>query len=115
MIRSGRIRSEFGRARGSERALALDVGGRDSRVTTSPAGAGVGGILDRDDPLVVRDERREGTLRVVVLPEPVPPETKILSRPPPQARMKSNMSAGRGANRTRSSTVNGDRRELPGS
>ncbi len=47
------------------------------------------------------------TLRVVVLPEPVPPETKTLSFTSTQARRKSNISAVAVPKRTRSSTVNG--------
>ena len=35
------------------------------------------GVLDGHDPLVVRDQRRERVSRVV-LPEPVPPETRRL-------------------------------------
>jgi len=38
----------------------------------------LGGILDRDDPLVP-GMNEDMTLRVVVLPEPVPPDTKMLS------------------------------------
>jgi hypothetical protein len=66
----------------------------------------LGGVLDRDDPLVVgmNDER---TLRVVVLPEPVPPDTKMLRRASTHARRKSNMSAVAVPNRMRSSTVKG--------
>ncbi len=52
----------------------------------------------------MNDER---TLRVVVLPEPVPPETKMLSRASTQARRKSNISAVAVPKRTRSLTVNG--------
>ena len=47
------------------------------------------------------------TLSVVVLPEPVPPETKTLSRASMQARRKSNISAVAVPKPTRSSTVNG--------
>ena len=47
------------------------------------------------------------TLRVVVLPEPVPPETKTLSFASTQTRMNSNISSVAVPNRMRSSTVNG--------
>ena len=50
----------------------------------------------------------ESTFRVVVLPEPVPPETKMLSRASTQARRKSNISGVAVPNLTRSSTVNGE-------
>ena len=68
-------------------------------------------VLDRHDALVVRDER-ESTFSVVVLPEPVPPDTKRLSRTSMHAFRKSNISGVAVPNRTRSSTVYG-RRELP--
>ena len=44
---------------------------------------------------------------MVVLPEPVPPETKTLRRASTQQRRKSNISAVAVPNRTRSSTVYG--------
>jgi hypothetical protein len=47
----------------------------------------------------------ESTLSVVVLPEPVPPETKMLSRASTEARRNSNISAVAVPNRMRSSTV----------
>ena len=47
------------------------------------------------------------TLSVVVLPEPVPPDTKTLSRASTQARRKSNISLLAVPKPTRSSTVNG--------
>ena len=50
----------------------------------------------------------DSTLRVVVLPEPVPPDTKMFRRASTQARRKSNMSAVAVPNRMRSSTVNGE-------
>ena len=53
----------------------------------------LGGVLDRDDPLVLGDERRQDVEAVVVLPEPVPPETKTLSRASTQALRNSNISA----------------------
>ena len=46
-------------------------------------------------------------MRVVVLPEPVPPETKTFRRASTQARMKSNISGVAVPKRTRSSTVKG--------
>ncbi len=46
-------------------------------------------------------------LSVVVLPEPVPPETKMLSRAFTQASRNSNISGVAVPNRTRSFTVNG--------
>ena len=48
------------------------------------------------------------TLSVVVLPEPVPPETKTFRRASTQALRKSNMSAVAVPNRIRSSTVKGE-------
>src|SRR4026209_1240598 len=48
------------------------------------------------------------TFSVVVLPEPVPPETKRFKRASTQARRKSNMSEVAVPNRIRSSVVNGD-------
>ncbi len=54
----------------------------------------------------------ERTLRVVVLPEPVPPETKMLRRASMQTRMNSNMSAVAVPNRMRSSTVYGEAENL---
>ena len=47
------------------------------------------------------------TLRVVVLPEPVPPDTKTLRRASTQTLRNSNISAVAVPKRTRSSTVNG--------
>ena len=49
----------------------------------------------------------EITLRVVVLPDPVPPETKMLSRASTHTRRNSNISAVAVPNPTRSSTVYG--------
>ena len=49
----------------------------------------------------------ESTLRVVVLPEPVPPETKRLSRASMHACRNSNISGVAVPNRIRSSTVYG--------
>jgi hypothetical protein len=46
------------------------------------------GVLDGDDALVGGDED-DSTLRVVVLPVPVPPETITLRRPTTQACRKS--------------------------
>ena len=54
----------------------------------------------------------ESTLSVVVLPEPVPPETKQLRRASTQAFRKSNMSGVAVPKRMRSSTVNGDAANL---
>ena len=48
------------------------------------------------------------TFRVVVLPEPVPPDTKRFRRASTQALRKSNMSAVAVPNRIRSSTVKGE-------
>ena len=66
----------------------------------------LGGVLDRDDALVLgmNDER---TLRVVVLPEPVPPDTNRLRRASMHAFMKSNISGVAVPKRIRSSTVYG--------
>jgi hypothetical protein len=52
----------------------------------------------------MKDDR---TFRVVVLPEPVPPETKTLSRASMQIRRNSNVSAVAVPNWMRSSTVSG--------
>src|SRR4051794_41958913 len=49
----------------------------------------------------------DSTLRVVVLPEPVPPDTNTLRRASTAARRNSNMSGVAVPNRIRSSTVNG--------
>ena len=77
-------------------ALALDVGGpRLERDDVLLAKLELGGILDGDDPLVGGDEATRARSAVVVLPEPVPPETKMLSRPATHARRKSNISAVR--------------------
>ncbi len=51
--------------------------------------------------------KAEITLRVVVLPDPVPPDTNRLSRASTHARRKSNISSVAVPNRTRSSTVYG--------
>src|SRR5260221_14376126 len=48
------------------------------------------------------------TFSVVVLPEPVPPETKMFKRASTQARRNSNMSVVAVPKRIRSSVVNGD-------
>ncbi len=55
--------------------------------------------------LGMNDER---TLSVVVLPEPVPPETKMFRRASTQALRKSNISGVAVPKRIRSSTVNGE-------
>ncbi len=54
----------------------------------------------------------ESTLSVVVLPEPVPPETKMLRRASTQAFRKSNISGVAVPKRMRSSTVNGEAANL---
>ena len=83
-------------------------GGRDSRVTTcswrswSSAASSI---------VTIRSSfgmNEDSTLRVVVLPEPVPPETKMFRRASTQALRKSNISGVAVPKRTRSSTVNGD-------
>ena len=51
----------------------------------------LGGVLDRDDPLVV-GMNDDSTFRVVVLPEPVPPETNTFSRASMHACRKANIS-----------------------
>ena len=114
MIRSGRIRREF---RTSSRIgiapLPSMFGGRDSSVTTCSWrswSSAASSIVTIRSSFGMNDER---TLSVVVLPEPVPPETKMFRRASTQARRKSNMSGVAVPNRTRSSTVNGDGRELP--
>ena len=82
-------------------------GGRASSVTTcswrswSSAASSIVTIRSSSG---MNDDR---TLSVVVLPEPVPPETKMLRRASTQARRKSNISAVAVPKPMRSSTVNG--------
>ena len=86
-MRSGRIRSELRtRSRIVTCALALDVRragleADDVRLLQLQLGR----VLDRDDALVVGDERATARSSVVVLPAPVPPETMMLMRPRTQA------------------------------
>ena len=87
-------------------------GGRDSSVTTCSwrsCSSAASSIVTIRSSFGMNDER---TLRVVVLPEPVPPETKMFRRASTQARRKSNMSAVAVPNRIRSSTVNGEAENL---
>ena len=73
------------------------LAGRDSRRDdVFLAELQLGGVLDGDDPLVV-GMNAERTLSSVVLPEPVPPETTMLSRASTQASRKSTISGGDGA------------------
>ena len=109
MIRSGRIRRAL---RTSSRIgiapLPSMFGGRDSSVTTCSWrswSSAASSIVTIRSSFGMNDER---TLRVVVLPEPVPPDTKMFSRASTQARRKSNMSAVAVPKRIRSSTVKGE-------
>ena len=52
------------------------------------------------------------TFSIVVLPEPVPPETTMFRRASTQARRKSNISGVAVPKRIRSSTVNGEAENL---
>ena len=109
MIRSGRMRRAL---RTSSRIgmapLPSMLGGRDSSVTTCSwrsCSSAASSIVTIRSSFGMNDER---TLRVVVLPEPVPPDTKMFNRASTHARRKSNMSAVAVPNRMRSSTVKGD-------
>ena len=86
MIRSGRMRSAFP---DSSRIRTLRPGPRCSAAELERDHVlllelELGGVLDRDDPLVARDEG-ETAFSVVVLPVPVPPEMRTLSFPRTQA------------------------------
>ena len=114
MIRSGRMRRAL---RTSSRIgiapLPSMLGGRDSRVTTCSWrswSSAASSIVTIRSSFGMNDER---TLRVVVLPEPVPPETKMFRRASTHARRKSNMSGGRRPEPDE--VVDGERRgrELP--
>ena len=108
MIRSGRMRSEL---RTSSRIgtapLPSMLAGRDSSVTTcswrSCSSAASSTVTMRSS-FGMNDER---TLSIVVLPEPVPPETKTLRRASTHARRKSNISGVEVPKRIRSSVVSG--------
>ena len=86
MMRSGRIRSEFpDELADRDGPPTLDVG----RARLQPQHVvlvklELCGVLDRDDALVPGRNRLR-TLRVVVFPEPVPPEMMMLRRPRTQA------------------------------
>ena len=84
------------------------LGGRDSSVTTcswrSCSSAASSIVMIRSS-FGMNEER---TFRVVVLPEPVPPETKTLRRASTQALRKSNISGVAVPKRIRSSTVKGE-------
>ena len=107
-MRSGRMRSEL---RTSSRIgiapLPSMFGGRDSSVTTCSwrsCSSAASSIVTMRSSFGMNDER---TLSVVVLPEPVPPETKMLRRASTHARRNSNISGVEVPNRMRSSVVNG--------
>ena len=109
MMRSGRMRRAL---RTSSRIgtapLPSMFGGRDSSVTTCSwrsCSSAASSMVTMRSSFGMKDE---STLSVVVLPEPVPPETKMLRRASTHARRKSNISAVAVPNRIRSSTVNGD-------
>ena len=113
MIRSGRMRSEL---RTSSRMgmapLPSMLAGRASSVTTcswrSCSSAASSTVTMRSS----LGRKDDSTLSVVVLPEPVPPETKMFSRACTQARRNSNISGVAVPKRTRSSVVNGDAANL---
>ena len=93
MIRSGRMRSAL---RTSSRMGMAPwpsmLGGRLSSVTTCSWrswSSAASSMVTIRSPLGMNEL---STLSIVVLPEPVPPETKMLSRASTQARRKSNMS-----------------------
>ena len=82
-------------------------GGRDSSVITCSWrswSSAASSIVTIRSSFGMNDDR---TLRVVVLPEPVPPETKRLRRASMQARRNSNISGVAVPKRIRSSTVYG--------
>ncbi len=113
MMRSGRMRSEL---RTSSRMgmapLPSMLGGRDSSVTTCSwrsCSSAASSMVTMRSSLGMKEER---TLSVVVLPEPVPPETKMLSRASTQAFRKSNISGVAVPKRMRSSTVKGEAANL---
>ena len=93
-------------------ALALQVRGLDSSVITwswRSWSSAASSIVTIRSSFGMNDER---TLRVVVLPDPVPPDTNRLSRASMHAWRKSNISGVAVPNRMRSSTVYGVLREL---
>ncbi len=109
MIRSGRMRREL---RTSSRIgmapLPSMLGGRASSVTTCSwrsCSSAASSMVTMRSSFGMNDDRM---LSIVVLPEPVPPETKMLSRASTQAFRKSNMSGVDVPKRIRSSTVSGD-------
>src|SRR4051794_38752333 len=109
MIRSGRIRRAFlTSSRIGTAPLPSMFGGRDSRVTTCSCrswSSAASSIVTIRSSFGMNDD---STLSVVVLPEPVPPDTKTLRRASTHAFRKSNISGVAVPNRIRSSTVNGD-------
>ncbi len=106
MMRSGRMcRAFLSRSRIVISPFPSRFTGRASSVTTwawlSWSSAASSIVMIRSS-FGMKDER---TLSVVVLPEPVPPETKTFRRPSTQARRKSNISADAVPKPTRSATV----------
>ena len=88
-------------------------GGRDSSVMTwswRSWSSAASSIVTIRSSFGMNDDR---TLRVVVLPEPVPPDTNRFRRASMHARRNSNISDVAVPNRMRSSTVYGVCRELP--
>ena len=82
-------------------------GGRDSSVTTCSWrswSSAASSIVTIRSSFGMNDER---TLSVVVLPEPVPPDTKMFRRASTHARRNSNISGVEVPKRIRSSVVNG--------
>ena len=109
MIRSGRMRREL---RTSSRMgmapLPSMLGGRDSSVMTCSWrswSSAASSMVTMRSSLGMKDERM---LSIVVLPEPVPPATKMFRRASTHALRKSNISGVAVPKRMRSSTVNGD-------
>ena len=108
-MRSGRIRSEFlHQLTDRDLAAALDVGrARLEAQHVVLVELELGGVLDGDDALVVRDEARQHVEQVVVFPEPVPPEMMMLRRPRTQAASKSRTCGVKVPKAMRSLSVNG--------
>ena len=108
MMRSGRMRREL---RTSSRMgiapLPSMLAGRDSSVTTCSWrswSSAASSMVTMRSSLGMNDDR---TLSIVVLPEPVPPETKMFRRASTHARRKSNISGVAVPKRIRSSVVSG--------
>ena len=108
MMRSGRMCSALrSRSRVVISPSPSRFGGRASRVMTwfwRSCSSAASSIVMTRSLSGMNDDR---TLRVVVLPDPVPPDTNTLRRASTQALRNSNISAVAVPKLTRSSTVNG--------